>query len=75
MKLAAVAALLGGCGIALVASAGCGDARSGSPGMASSTLLPTDGVYSIQLEAATQLRWDSRYPRRFEAGIDGFPGQ
>jgi hypothetical protein len=52
MKLAAFG-LIVGYGIALLVSAGCGGGGPGSS-TASSTLLPTDGVYSIQLEAATQ---------------------
>jgi hypothetical protein len=52
MKLSAFAGLIGGCGTALVASAGCGGADAGSP---SSTGLPApiNGVYSLQIETAT----------------------
>jgi hypothetical protein len=51
MKLAALVGVATGCGMVLLASAGCGDAGPGSP--TSSALLPKDGVYAVQLESVT----------------------
>jgi hypothetical protein len=52
MKLAALAGPIGGCGIALVASVGCGDAGPGSSS-SPTTAVPTDGVYKVQLETSS----------------------
>ena len=51
MKLAASVGLTSLCGITLLVSAGCGDAGPESPGTSSSTLLPNNGVYSVQIES------------------------
>ncbi len=55
MKLAAFAGLTSWCMIAAAASAGCGDAASGSQTVPSSA-LPTavNGVYSVKIQAVTQ---------------------
>ncbi len=51
MKLAALVGLTSLCGIALVGSAGCGDAGSGSPATSSAALQPKNGVYTVEIES------------------------